>query len=133
MKAIRAALLLLAAIAVAGALSAQAQILNRETKVAFSHAVEVPGRVLPTGTYTFTVPEALGPGNGFLVQVWNHDKTQLMASIMAVKTYRAKPTHETVIKFSDQPSPNPPRINAWFYPGVTYGVQFVYPKTSAAN
>jgi hypothetical protein len=129
MKAIRAALLLLGGIALVGVLAAQAQPLNKLTKVTFSQPVEVPGMVLPAGTYSFTVQESGGSRN--IVQIWNEEKTQLLTTILAIHNYRMEPTGETVITFHERPADSPQAVKGWFYPGYTYGVEFVYPKKKA--
>jgi hypothetical protein len=128
MKPIRAALLLLGNIALVCAL-AQAQPMNKLTKVTFDQPVEVPGRVLPAGTYTFTIQDTLGSRN--IVQIWNEDKTQLITTVLAIHNYRMAPTGETVIKFAETPSDTPQAVKAWFYPGHNYGIEFVYPERKA--
>lgn len=129
MKAIRAALLLLGGIALVGVLAAQAQPLNKLTKVTFNQPVEVPGQVLPAGTYMFTIHESMGSRN--IVQIWNADKTELITTILAIHNYRLEPTGETVITFNERPADRPQALKAWFYPGHTYGIEFVYPKEKA--
>jgi hypothetical protein len=129
MKAIRAALLLLGCIALVGVLAAQAQPLNKLTKVTFSQPVQVPGMVLPAGTYSFTIHESFGSRN--VVQIWNEEKTQLVTTILAIHNYRLAPTGETVITFHESPADTPQAVKAWFYPGHTYGIEFVYPKEKA--
>jgi hypothetical protein len=129
MKAIRVALLLLGGIALVGVLAAQAQPLNRLTKLTFSHPVQVPGMVLPAGTYSFTIHESLGSRN--IVQIWNEDKTELITTILAIHNYRLEPTGETVITFNERPADTPQALKAWFYPGETHGIEFVYPKEKA--
>lgn len=129
MKAIRAVLLLLGGIALVGVLAAQAQPLNRLTKLTFSHPVQVPGMVLPAGTYSFTINESLGSRN--IVQIWNEDKTKLITTILAIHNYRLEPTGETVVTFHERPADTPQALKAWFYPGETHGIEFVYPKEKA--
>ncbi len=128
MKPLRAVLQLLGSIALVCAL-AQAQPLNKQTKVTFNQPVEVPGQVLPAGTYTFTIHESFGSRN--IVQIWNEDRTQLITTILAIHNYRLEPTGETVINFAERPSDRPQAVKAWFYPGHNYGIEFVYPKEKA--
>jgi hypothetical protein len=128
MKPIRAALLLLGSVALVCAL-AQAQPMNKQTKVTFDQPVEIPGQVLPAGTYTFTIHQSMGSRN--IVQIWNEDRTQLITTLLAIHNYRLAPTGETVIKFSERPSDTPQALKAWFYPGYNYGIEFVYPKQKA--
>lgn len=129
MKAIRAALLVLGGIALLGVLAAQANTFNKATKVTFDQPVEVPGMVLPAGTYTFTIHDSLGSRN--IVQIFNEDKTKLITTILAIHNYRLEPTGETVISFAERPADRPQALKAWFYPGHNYGVEFVYPEQKA--
>lgn len=129
MRAIRAMFLLLGGIALVGVLAAQAQPLNKLTKVTFSQPIEVPGQVLPAGTYTFTIHDSLGSRN--IVQIWNEDKTQLITTILAIHNYRLERTGETVITFHERPAGTPQALKAWFYPGHNYGVEFAYPEKRA--
>lgn len=111
------------------AIQAQAQTFNKRTTVTFNEAVEVPGQVLPAGTYTFTILNSYGMRN--IVQIWNADKTQLITTILAIPNYRLEATEETVMKFSERPANQPLALKAWFYPGHGYGIEFVYPRQEA--
>ena len=101
------------------------------TKVTFSEPVEIPGQVLPAGTYWFKLLDS--PSDRNLVQIYNADQSKQIALIMAIPDYRLKPTGKTVITFEERPANSPEAIKAWFYPGDNYGQEFVYPKTRAAQ
>ncbi len=116
-------------LAVLMAIQAQAQSFNKRTTVTFNQPVEVPGQVLPAGTYTFTIVNSYGMRN--IVQIWNKDKTNLITTILAIPNYRLEPTEETVIEFRERPANQPQALKAWFYPGHSYGIEFVYPKQEA--
>jgi hypothetical protein len=102
---------------------------NKKTILTFSQSIEVPGKVLPAGTYTFRLLDS----NSYrhIVQIWNEDGTQLITTILAIPNYRLEPTEETVIKFHERPGDSPEALRAWFYPGDNFGQEFVYPKTRA--
>lgn len=119
------------AVAAACALPASASEWNKKTKVTFSGPVEVPGKVLPAGTYTFQLLNS--NANRDIVQIWNQDRTQLDDTILAIPDYRSNPSGKTVITFNERPSNTPEALRAWFYPGDKYGVQFVYPHQQAVN
>lgn len=123
--------LLLLGLVLGGAIATrtQAQTFNKTTKVTFSQPVAVPGTTLPAGTYTFTILDT--PGSRNIVQIWNADKTELITTILAIPNYRLEPTDETVIEFRERPADRPQAVKAWFYPGHTYGIEFVYPKEEA--
>jgi hypothetical protein len=110
---------------------ARADQWNKKTILTFSQAIEVPGKVLPAGTYTFKLLDSMSYRH--IVQIWNEDGTQLITTILAIPNYRLEPTEETVIKFHERPSESPEALRAWFYPGDNFGQEFVYPKTRAAQ
>jgi hypothetical protein len=131
MKNVKAALCLLAA-TMLGAIvlpSARADEWNKKTVVTFSQAVEIPGKVLPAGTYTFQLLDS--PSDRHIVQIFNADGTHIIATILAINDYRLQPTGDTVMKFSERPGDSPEALRAWFYPGDNFGQEFVYPKTRA--
>ena len=103
---------------------------NQATKLTFSEAVEVPGQVLPAGTYWFTL--ANSDTYRHIVQIWNADRTHLVTTIVAIPDYRTQPKGETVIHFEERRSGQPEAIRSWFYPGCDFGEEFVYPKSRAS-
>jgi len=110
--------------------AAKADESTQATKVTFSEPVEVPGHVLAAGTYWFTLMDSSADRN--IVQIWNSDRSKLVATIFAVSDYRYRPTGKTVINFEERPADQPEAIEAWFYPGENFGHEFVYPKARAS-
>jgi Protein of unknown function (DUF2911) len=108
---------------------AQADTWNKKTVITFSQPVEVPGKILPAGTYTFQLLDSLSDRH--IVQIFNADGSQILATILAINNYRLQPTGETVMKFSERPADSPDALRAWFYPGDNFGQEFVYPKVRA--
>lgn len=102
---------------------------NQATKLTFSEPVEVPGTALPAGTYWFTLMNDDSDRN--IVEIWNADRTQELATIFTVPDYRLHPSGKTVLKFEERPSSQPEALEAWFYPGDEYGHKFVYSQTRA--
>jgi len=102
---------------------------NQATKMTFSSSIEVPGRVLPAGTYFFTLLNDDPDRN--VIQIWNGHRTELLATILSVPDYRLEAKGRTVVKFEERPSSKPEALEAWFYPGDNYGHEFVYPETKA--
>jgi len=131
MKIVNAAFCLLAATVLGAAVlpSARADESNKKTIVTFSQAVEVPGKVLPAGTYTFQLLDS--PADRHIVQIFNADGSQIITTILAINDYRLQPTGQTVMKFSERPGDAPDALRAWFYPGDSFGQEFVYPKARA--
>ena len=131
MKNVKAAFCLIA-ISMFGATvlsSARADTWDKKTIVTFSQAVEVPGKVLPAGTYTFQLLDS--PSDRHIVQIFTADGSHIIATILAINNYRLEPTGDTVMKFSERPGDSPDALRAWFYPGDNFGQEFVYPKVRA--
>jgi hypothetical protein len=97
---------------------------DQATKLTFNKAVQIPGRVLPAGTYWFVLLETNTTPK--VVQVYNSDRSTLYATILTNKVERPKPTDNTAITFADRGSMQPETIVTWFYPGYTSGHEFVY-------
>jgi len=102
---------------------------NKKTILTFSKPVEIPGQVLPAGTYTFKLLDSMSDRH--IVQVFNADGSKILATVMTIADYRLTSTDKTVINFGEVPAGSPDAIRAWFYPGNTIGNEFVYPKSRA--
>jgi len=104
---------------------------SKRTVVTFTQPVEIPGQVLPSGTYTIEVYESFGNRN--IVRIYNADRSKLIATVLAIPNQRLTPTGDTVMKFSERPGSAPDALKAWFYPGNNFGQEFVYPKARAVE
>jgi hypothetical protein len=102
---------------------------DKKTSVTFSGPVQVPGTILPAGTYVFKLADSDGDRN--IVEIFDAHETQLITTVLAIPDYRMQTPDNTIISF-DEPLPGQPEaLKAWFYPGDNYGVEFVYPKQTA--
>jgi LPXTG-motif cell wall-anchored protein len=108
---------------------ARADEWNKKTVMTFSQSIEIPGQILPAGTFKLLD----SPSDRHIVQIFNADGSQIIATILAINNYRLRPTGETVVKFAERPGDNPEAIKAWFYPGDNFGQEFVYPKQRAVQ
>jgi hypothetical protein len=104
---------------------------DKKTTVTFSGAVELPGIVLPAGTYVFKLADS--PSDRHIVQVFNADETHIYTTILAIPNLRLTPKDKTVMPFEERPGGSPEALRAWFYPGDNFGQEFVYPKVRAAQ
>ena len=105
---------------------------NKKTILTFSEPFEVPGvvaQILPAGTYVFKIVDVIGDRD--IVQISNAEETHVFTTILAIANYRLKPTDKTVMSFGERGAGQPEAIKAWFYPGETWGQEFVYPKKRA--
>jgi hypothetical protein len=108
---------------------AKADEWNQKTVLTFSGPVEMPGQVLPAGTYVFKLADS--QSNRHIVQVFNKDQDHLFGTFLAIPSHRVRPSEKTIIRFEERAAGSPQAIKAWFYPNRTYGHEFVYPKAEA--
>jgi hypothetical protein len=99
---------------------------DQATKLTFDKAVQIPGRVLPAGTYWFVLLDTNNAPK--IVQIFNSDRSTLYATILTNNAERSKSTDSTALTFADRGSMQPETIVTWFYPGYTSGHEFVYSK-----
>src|SRR5271154_6037253 len=103
---------------------AKADEWNQKTVFTFNVPVEIPGQVLPAGTYVFKLLNS--PSDRHIVQVFSKDETRLLDTFLAIPDYRLKPSDKPIIKFEERPAGSPEAVKAWFFPGKNYGHAFVY-------
>src|SRR2546427_1273076 len=103
---------------------------NKKTIVTFNQPVEIPGMVLPAGTYVFSRVSSVNPN---VVRITSVDDTHIYALLLTIPEYRMKPADKTVITFEERPNGSPQAIKSWFYPGDTTGEEFVYNFSSRAK
>jgi hypothetical protein len=129
---IRSSLIVSVAIIVLAALHptpAQADTWDQLTYLTFSAPVEVPGTVLPAGTYTFKLADADNSRN--VVRVLSRDGSKVYATFFTIPDERLTPTDKPAVTFEETPAGTPEAIKAWFYPGDAVGHEFVYPNDQA--
>lgn len=108
---------------------ARADEWDKKTTITFSQPVELPGVVLPAGTYVFKLFDSLSTRD--IVQVFNADESKIYATIIGIPHLHLTPHDKTYIGFEERPSSAPQALHEWFYPGNTNGIEFVYPKGRA--
>jgi hypothetical protein len=110
--------------------SAKGDEWDKKTILSFSGPVQVQNTRLEAGTYVFKLADT---ADRHVVQIFNQEETQVIATIMAVPDYRLEPTGKTSIKFSETsdgattsgtvPEAGVP-IKEWFYLGGNFGQEF---------
>jgi outer membrane biosynthesis protein TonB len=113
---------------------------NKETKITFSGPVQIENTQLPAGTYVFKLADTT---DRHVVQIFNEDQTQVIATILAIPDYRVEPTGKTVVRFAEtngssevsgEVPENGVAIKEWFYPGDNSGNEFkVTPQIAEAQ
>jgi hypothetical protein len=107
---------------------ARADEYDQATKLTFSQSVQIPGRVLPAGTYWFVLADT-SIANRNIIHIFNSDRSTLYATVSTITADRAQPSDHTAITFAERQSTQPSAIVTWFYPGRQSGHEFVYPKS----
>ena len=112
-----------------GAAAAQEPNTDKTTYVTFSAPVALPGVTLPPGDYMFKLLNSQVNRN--IVQIFNHDRSKLFATVVAIPAQRIEVTGETVITFRESPAGAPPSVRYWYFPGDKNGQEFAYPVKQA--
>jgi hypothetical protein len=115
--------LLLASLAFSPA--ARADTANQRTELHFNQPVEIPGRVLPAGTYWFVLYD---PGSTqSLVQIFDARDNTLCASLLTAPTTRGQEDTQAKIVFAERRHSQPEALWKWYYRGMNTGHEFIYP------
>jgi len=102
---------------------------NKKTVITINNPMQIPGAVLQPGTYVFKLADS--SSNRHIVQVFDKDETNVIATVLAIPNYRMRPTGDSEFGFWESPANTPQPIRSWFYPGDNFGQEFAYPKTQA--
>ena len=98
---------------------------DRKTIMTVDQAIQVPGKVLPAGTYVFKL---LNSNDLTLVAIFNADETHMITTVQGISDFRTDTPDKTILQFEERPSGQPEALKTWFYPGDNIGVEFVYPN-----
>jgi len=98
---------------------------NQATLFTFSQPVQIPGHVLPAGTYLF---EIVNNFNHEIVRISSADRTNVIAVIQARPTSQKGLSGKASIVLAERAVSQPEAVVAWSYPGRSEGHQFLYPK-----
>jgi hypothetical protein len=97
---------------------------NQATRFTFSQPVQIPGRVLPAGTYRFQLADN---DSRHLVQIFREDRT-LVATLYSIPRLRDGRSADAAITLADRGAAQPQAILAWFFAGETQGHELLYPR-----
>jgi len=104
---------------------------NKLTYITFSGSVQIPGAMLEAGTYAFKLAD---PESGRrAIQIWNRDQTHMYTTLLTISNQRMDTPDKPIVMFKEAPAGESQAVQAWFYPGDRYGMEFVYPKDQAVK
>jgi len=106
--------------------AAKADNWNEMTRLTFSAPVQVPGHVLPAGTYWFKLANLQSNRN--VVEIFSLNWSQHYDTVITVPEYRRTHLGRTELKFAERRHDQPEALVAWFYPGRMTGHEFLYPQ-----
>jgi hypothetical protein len=104
----------------------RASELDKKTIVTVNGPIQVPGKVLPAGTYVFKLA-LTDLSDQTLVSIFNADETELITTVRGIPDYRVQAADKTIFQLEERTSGQPEALTAWFYPGDNSGVEFKYP------
>jgi hypothetical protein len=102
----------------------RADMADKKTIVTINQPIQVPGKVLPAGTYVFKL---LDSNDLTLVAIFNADETHLITTVRGISDSRMETPDKAILQLEERPSGQPEALKAWFYPGDNTGIEFVYP------
>ena len=98
---------------------------NKTVAVTFHEPVQVPGAVLPPGTY---VLERSHPGaNPDVVQFLDPSQTRLYGKGLAVPVKPAIPTHQVTLAFTESVN-GTDQLARFYIPGEQFGERLIYDR-----
>jgi LPXTG-motif cell wall-anchored protein len=95
----------------------------------FSAPVTLPGVTLPAGQYEFKLTSS--PADRHIVQVYSKDNQKYVGMFFAIAAMRPTPTEKPEVTFLETSGGMPPAVQTWWYPGITTGHEFIYPRDVA--
>jgi hypothetical protein len=105
--------------------AARADEWNQATRLTFSQPIEIPGhKVLAAGSYWFVNMADLANPN--LVQIFNADRTRIIATVSTINVLRPERLWNTEVDFAKPEAEGPNALVNWYYPGDKTGHEFLY-------
>ena len=107
-------------------LAAHADEFDHATVITFTQPVQIPGQVVPTGTYLFELADH--GTETHVVQIFSADRSVLYGTFLTSSTDLQEPVNDVEVTFAEPEAGGPPVLLKWFYPGSEIGNEFVYSK-----
>ena len=109
--------------------AAQADEWTKLTYFTFSAPVEMPGMVLPAGSYKFELADP--DATRRVVRISAKEGGKIHGIFLSIPDQKLEPSDKPIVMFRETPAGAPEAVKAWFYPGETTGYEFVYPHDQA--
>lgn len=103
---------------------------NERTELTITEPIMVPGATLQPGTYVFELADF--KGNRHFVRIFDKSDNSLVTQTMAVPVKRLDVRGDTMLSLNPTDW-GTPALKAWYYPGSTYGHEFVYSEEQAKH
>jgi hypothetical protein len=104
-------------------IAAHADLGDQATEITFNQPIQIPGQVLPAGSYLFKL---LNGDNLDVVEIFNSDRTHLYAILETIPSEARKVPDDTTVTLVEQGAGQPDVLLTWFYPGNETGHEFIY-------
>lgn len=106
----------------------QAQDESRSMEITFSQSVQIPGRILPPGTYIFQ-RRMVGVGaNENMIQILNAADSRVIAFIQTIPATRKNISGDIELTFATNLEGQPPALVSCSLPGSLGGHEFLYTR-----
>ena len=109
--------------------AAHADEWTKLTYFTFSAPVEMPGMVLPAGSYKFELADP--DSTRRVVRISDKEGGKIHGIFLSIPDQKLEPSDKPIVMFKETPAGAPEAVKAWFYPGETTGYEFVYPHDQA--
>jgi hypothetical protein len=98
---------------------------NQATQFTFNKPVQIPGQVLPAGTYLFEVIPGFDHED---VRISDSSGTKIFALIHTFPVQDPDLFGKAGITLAERGAKKPEAVLAWYYPGRAEGHEFLYPQ-----
>ena len=106
------------------AMPLKASEMDKKVVMTFSAPVQIPGKVLPAGTYVFRT----APGSRDVFIITNGEENKLIGTTMTLPELRTTVPEKVNVGLEERRSGEPQALKSWTYPGYSNGYIFIYPK-----
>src|ERR1700730_5088248 len=87
---------------------------DKKTIMTVNEPIQVPGKVLPAGTYVLKLVDS---NDRTLVAIYDADEKHLITTLQGIPDFRTEISSKVILQFEDQPEGRPEALKEWIYPG----------------